>query len=548
MAIQYSTKVSYKYRMLTFALLATLSTNFQIFVSAKSVNHLKVGVYDNPPKIFINEKGNPDGIFIDVLQSVVAKEAIQLEYCYGKWSDLYLLLEQGEIDVLPDMAYSQERDSLFTLSVPVLSSWLQLFTTSESIIHKTIDLNNKRVGVLKASSQEEYIKSKVKNVYNIQYMVHTFDTYTQSVDALKKKQIDALIADRFFYFSELCDQEILPSSVILENSTLHFAFSKKADPEIVDILNKHISLLFNNPTSEIYKSLQKWFNKHRTDYPNSIKWLIAGLSIGLCIFLLFTVVLRARVKAKTKSLNEKNKELLEAKEKAEESNQLKSAFLRNIYHEIRTPMNGILGFINLLDNPQLDEDSKREYIQIINTSSERLLTTINDIIEISRIESHHIEVQLSEVNVSELMNEQYTNFVHKAMNKGLKLKINLQLSTEDTVITTDEKLLSSIFTILLNNSIKFTNNGFIELGSYKENQSLIFYVKDTGIGIPSERLSVIFERFVSANIQLSRPYEGSGLGLAIVKGYLELLKGTIWVESEPNKGSAFYFRLRRNYG
>lgn len=546
MTFQRSIILYFNYRILSLVLLILIGASFPFILSAKSPKHLRVGIYDNPPKIFINEKGLPDGIFIDVLKSVTTGEAIKLEYINSRWSDLYIMLQQGEIDVLPDMAYSQERDSLFTLSVPVLSSWIQVFTTSESIINKTVDLNTKRIGVLKASNQEEYIKKKVNIDNNIQYTVHSFETYTHSVDALKNNQIDALIADRFFYFSEYCDEEILPSGVILQNSTLHFAYSKKANPEYVEVINKNIAQLYNNPQSDFYKSLLKWFNKHRTILPESIKWLIAGLSLCVFIFLLFTVVLRKRVKAKTKSLEEKNKELMLAKEKAEESNQLKSAFLRNMYHEIRTPMNGILGFINLLDNPQLTEENKQEYIGIINKSSERLLNTINDIIEISRIESNQIEVHSSEVDVVELLNELYNNFLAKAANKGLELHYNQQLPTEESVITTDQTIFSNIFTILLNNALKFTNEGSIELGSYIEGHDHVFYVKDTGIGIPSDRLNAIFDRFVSVNLQLSRRYEGSGLGLAIVKGYIELLNGSIWVESEPEKGSIFYFSLRRN--
>lgn len=546
MSIQHSTTRLFICRIKKVVIFVLLLVGYPIVTSAQSSHQLKVGVYDNPPKIFVNEKGNPDGIFIDVLKSVTAHEVITVEYITGKWSELYQMLLQGEIDVLPDMAYSRERDSLFTLSVPVLSSWLQVFTTSESIINKIDDLNNKRIGVLKASSQEEFVKKTIKNNFQIEYRVFSFDTYSQSVQALKNNHFDALIADRFFYFSELCDQEILPSGVILQNSTLHFAFSKKAVPELIEFFNKNLTLLYNNPKSDFYLSLQKWFNKHRTILPDNIKWLIAGLSICVFIFLLFTVVLRERVKARTKSLEEKNQELLVAKVKADESNQLKTAFLRNIYHEIRTPMNGIMGFINLLNNKKLSEEDKQQYIEIINSSSERLLNTINDIIEIARIESNQVEVNPSEVNVVALMDEQFNDFVNKALNKGLKLEYKQQLSTEDAIITTDEKMLKSIFTILLNNAIKFTNKGYIELGSYKEDKNLFFYVRDTGIGIPSDRLTTIFERFVYHDLQLTRPYDGSGLGLAIVKAYLEMLNGTIWVESEPDKGSVFYFKLLRD--
>lgn len=517
-----------------------------VFLQAQEVNtprHLKVGVYDNPPKIFVNKNGNPDGIFIDIIKSIIENEAVTIEYVTGNWSDLFAMLKAGELDILPDMASSRERDSLFHLSTPVLSSWLQVFTTSSSIINKTEDLHNKRIGVLKASSQEEFVKTDIKRDFNIDYTVMSFDTYTQSVIALKNNEIDALIANRFFYFSKLCDHEILPTGVVLQISTLHFAFSKAVNLSVVELFNKKITLLINNPGSAYYRSIQKWFNKHKTIVPIYIKWIIVFLAVSLIVFLLFTVVLRSRVKAKTRILKQQNLELTLAKEKAEESDQLKTVFLQNLSHEIRTPMNGILGFINLLQEPHLNDESQQQYFDLINKSSERLLSTINDIIEISRIESNQLEVNLSSVNISELLESQFNLFQKKAQQKRLDLRLNHQLSPDDSLIVTDETILNGIFSNLVNNALKFTNQGFIEIGCYADHSDRVFYVKDTGIGIQADRTDAIFDRFVHADLKLTRPHEGSGLGLAIVKAYIEKLNGTIWVESEPEKGSVFYFKL-----
>ncbi len=504
---------------------------------------LKVGVYDNPPKIFTDDSGNPDGIFIDIIESVYSPRKIRVEYVSGKWSDLFSMLQKGEIDVLPDMAFSPERDSLFHLSVPVLSSWLQVYTSSSSIINQPADLQGKRIGVLRSSNQEEYVKVAIKRDFDIDYRVITFDTYTQSVEALKNNEIDALIADRFFYFSELCDEEILATGVVLQVSALHFAFSSQSSFWLVDVLNKEISLQYNNPKSVYYQSLQKWFNKHKTKIPESVQWLIAFLSLAFVVFLLFTVTLRARVKSKTLELHLQNNELMKAKEKAEESDRLKTAFLQNLSHEIRTPLNGILGFVNVLQDPHFNDARKNQFTEIINSSSERLLSTINDIVEISKIDAHQVEVNRTSLNLMDILQQHIGQLKEKAAKKGVTLTLNHQLTSENASIEADAVLLNGVISRLLNNALKFTSEGSIEIGAYPEGSYRIVFVKDTGMGIPADRLEAIFERFVNADLKLSRSYDGSGLGLAIVKSYLELMNGSSWVESEVGKGSTFYFKI-----
>ncbi len=243
-------------------------------------------------------------------------------------------------------------------------------------------------------------------------------------------------------------------------------------------------------------------------------------------------------------------ELQKAKEKAEESDRLKSAFLANMSHEIRTPMNGILGFTNLLQQPDLTGEKQQKYIDIIQKSGVRMLNTVNDIIDISRIESGQAELSLSEVNINEQMTYLYSFFKPEAEKKGIKLVFKKDNAVKNHKFITDSDKFNSIVTNLIKNAIKFTEKGFIELGynlkKEKDSDEVQFYVKDSGAGIPKQRQSAIFERFVQADIEDKQAKQGSGLGLAISKAFAEMLGGKIWLDSEEGKGSTFYFTIENN--
>ncbi|MFQ6610019.1 MAG: PAS domain S-box protein, partial [Fidelibacterota bacterium] len=240
-------------------------------------------------------------------------------------------------------------------------------------------------------------------------------------------------------------------------------------------------------------------------------------------------------------------DLKKALEKAQESDRLKSAFLANMSHEIRTPMNGILGFTDLLKAPNLTGDEKDECIQIIEKSGNRMLNTINDIVDISKIEAGMIEVEKSEVSVNNILEGLYNFFVREAGEKGLELKYNPSLSDTESRIVTDQHKLEGILTNLIKNAVKFTEKGSITFGcTLKDTENekcLEFYVTDTGIGIPADIIDAIFNRFEQADMGIARAFEGSGLGLAISKSYVEMLGGSIWVESEEGKGSTFSFTI-----
>ncbi len=249
-------------------------------------------------------------------------------------------------------------------------------------------------------------------------------------------------------------------------------------------------------------------------------------------------------------LKETEKELVNAKQKAEESDKLKSAFLSNMAHEIRTPMNGILGFSALLKAPDLSGEQQQQYIRIIEKSGNRMLNIIDEIIEISKIEAGLMQIDNKDTDLNEKFDFIYAFFKPEAEAKGLKLSIGATMPVKKAIIKTDSLKFYSILTNLIKNAIKYTDKGSIEFGFREVNKKkadqgtwLKFYVKDTGIGIPHERHHAIFERFIQADIADIQARQGAGLGLSIAKAYVELLGGKIWVESLKGKGSTFYFTL-----
>jgi len=236
-------------------------------------------------------------------------------------------------------------------------------------------------------------------------------------------------------------------------------------------------------------------------------------------------------------------ELVHAKEKAEESDRLKSAFLANMSHEIRTPMNGILGFSTLLSRQGVDSEEQASYIKLIEKSSARLFNIINEIIDISKIESGQMELHIVETNINEQLKLAYNLLKPDAEDKGIHLTYHKGLSENDATIKTDSSKLYSILTNLLKNAIKFTDQGSVEIGYSRKGDFLEFYVRDTGVGIPENRLGAIFERFVQADMAVLQARQGAGLGLSIAKAFAEMLGGNIWVNSVVGKGSIFYFTL-----
>jgi len=240
-------------------------------------------------------------------------------------------------------------------------------------------------------------------------------------------------------------------------------------------------------------------------------------------------------------ITEINTELVDAKEKAEESDRLKSAFLANMSHEIRTPMNGIIGFVDLLKEPDLTPEEYIEYLDIISTSGQQLINIINDIIDISKIEAGEVRISERNFSVNNLLNEICLTFKHQAEIKGIQV-IHEQ-SPFDLWIKSDETKIRQIATNLIGNALKFTFKGSINVGYENKGAFIEFFVKDSGIGIPAEFHESVFERFRQVEASLTKKAGGTGLGLSICKALVGILGGNIWLTSVLNEGTTFKFTI-----
>jgi CheY-like chemotaxis protein len=236
-------------------------------------------------------------------------------------------------------------------------------------------------------------------------------------------------------------------------------------------------------------------------------------------------------------------DITERKLAAEESDRLKIAFMANMSHEIRTPMNGILGFSELLKDPQLSGEEQEEYIELIHQSGQRMLNLINDLMDISKIDAKEVKLQKTETSVNQLVRDVEAFFKLEANKKGLHLSCTAGLSDEESIIETDSIKLNQVLTNLIQNAFKFTSKGGIDFGYTRKEKCLEFYVIDSGIGIPAGKKEKIFERFHQADNSLTRNHEGAGLGLSISKALVEMMGGKIRVESVDGAGSTFCFTL-----
>jgi len=313
--------------------------------------------------------------------------------------------------------------------------------------------------------------------------------------------------------------------------TIENAINRKKANEELQLYRQHLEELVQTRTAELVKENEE---RKRTEIilKNQNEEIAALNKKYISLYEALKVV---------------NDELTTAKEKAEESDRLKTAFLANMSHEIRTPMNGIIGFASLLDDEETTIEQRRRYINIINANAEQLLTIISDIIDISKIEANQINITIKECNINYILDEviaQFEAVKEQKQKDEIQLIANKYFDDKNANIKTDEVRLRQILTNLLSNAIKFTDKGFIEMGyKFDDAHFITFYTKDTGIGINPENQKVIFENFRQVEDDYTRKYGGTGLGLAISKGLVNILGGDIWVESNKDNGSTFYFTL-----
>ncbi|MBP8793341.1 MAG: tetratricopeptide repeat-containing sensor histidine kinase [Lutibacter sp.] len=427
---------------------------------------------------------------------------------YSNIGDCYLLLG----DYKKAMLYFEDA---IKLSNKIKYKYL-LPTIYSNIAHTQLKLKNYNLVI-------EYAKKSLDNskdlsishfaYENHKYLSECYEELNDYKNAFKHQKLFKKFSDSVFNSRKF--EQVAKLSVINK---------LEGQEKRIDLLSK------NDEISSLKIQSQKTISKT----------LIISTIILIGVFFL---LIKQRI-AKNKAYN-----LLKIeKEKALESDQLKSAFLANMSHEIRTPMNAIMGFSEFLKNPSLPIEKRIKFVDIINKSGVRLMTIINDIIDISKIESNQLKLEIREINIIQILKdivEIQKNTNPQFLAKNIELKYNNLNEYDVLLLKTDENRFVQIVNNLINNAIKFTDNGFVEVGFIKkihlDKNYIEFYVKDTGCGVSADKFELIFDRFSQAGEHDFKI--GNGLGLSICKGILKLLRGEIWLESKVNVGTTFYFTL-----
>jgi len=522
---------------------------------------LKVGVYENAPKIFVSESGGAAGVFVDVIEYIAESEGWRLEFVPGTWTEGLDRLAAGEIDLMPDVAYTPERARIYSFhKQPVLSSWFQVYARQGSGIRSILDLDGKRISVLDRSVQQEAF-TRLADGIGIKYVLMTLPDYKEAFEVVAKGQADAAITNRFYGLTHAGKLGLEDTAVIFHPTNLYFAAPLRAPRGILDAIDRRLEDMKNDSRSVYYHSLKRWLSEEvRFKLPSWVKMIGLVAAVTLSLTLLGLFVLEKRVKARTRELMQLNLEMEERivartaelaveKDKAQAADRIKSAFLATMSHELRTPLNSIIGFTGILLQGlagPLNEEQRKQ-MTMVQGSARHLLALINDVLDISKIEAGQLTLSVASFPLRPSIEKTVHLVAPLAEKKGLNLQLDIAPDVETA--KTDQRRFEQVLLNLLNNAVKFTEKGHIRIDCRRKDGLYLINVSDTGIGIKPEQMSTLFKPFHQIDTGLTRKYEGTGLGLSICRKIVEMMGGDITVESRWGEGSTFTVRFpgeRRN--
>lgn len=536
------------FQQVLFLILALIMSVPSVQADARIV---RVGVYENAPKVFTNESGTPSGIFIDIIKHIAETEGWDVKYVSGTWTEGLDRLKKAEIDLMPDVAYTADRNKIYSFhKVPVLSSWYQVYAPRGHNIRSILDLNGKKLVVLNRSVQQAAFAHLSKG-FGLNVTLIPMEDYKQSFEMVAAGKADAAITNKFYGNMHSKKYRLEDTAVVFEPSDLFFAAPKNINTDLLNSIDHHLSILKKAPQSLYYTSLKHWTSEEIPfQIPVWLKILLVVIGILLPLTLIGRMILKHQVNERTrelKTINEemeqriiqRTEELAVATEKAQSADRLKSAFLASMSHELRTPLNSIIGFTGMvlqgLAGPLNEEQTKQ--LAMVRNSAHHLLNLINDVLDISKIEAGQLVLMSDNFNLKESIE----NTMKIVSPLAAKKNVRLYSETSDNIseFHGDKRRIEQIMINLLGNAIKFTDTGDIRLRCHSDDNAIVLSVEDTGIGIKQDNMDLIFETFRQIDTGIARVQEGSGLGLNITKKLVEKMGGSIRVKSEWGKDSTF---------
>lgn len=489
-----------------------------------------------PPYQFTDTNGNMSGVFIDLLDLMEEKMNYKFKrVVYKEWVELYKDAKDKKVDLILEIQQTKEREIFFSFYSRLSESNFVIVTqTDKNYGNNLKDYYDKKVTIPKNYAIQEFLMKNEKGL----------PIYTEINDLTCMLKVSEGVYDAFIGPRPVVNYYIKTQNIknlkIAGKSGYDYISSiavQKDNKTLNDIIRKVTNSISDKEKEEIFDN---WlFSIFTPFYRKANFWMglvIAVFSIALSIFLL-NRYLKYLIKQKTK-------ELVIARDLAEESNRLKTAFIHNISHEVRTPMNGILGFSKLLSEKGVTATKQKEYSKIIIESSNQLIQIIDNIIEISQLQTNQVRTNLQETDFNELIQTLNQEFVDRADRKKLNFLIQNKVKNDQSLILIDKIKLYKILYNLIDNAIKFTpENGSIEISCISEGDSLKIAIKDTGIGIKQEDQEMIFVDFSQSKKEVTKSYDGLGLGLSIAQKNAKLIQGNISFTSRPEEGSIFLLTI-----
>lgn len=571
-----------------FLLLLLVCICFPLMALSQDISGtLRVGIYQNQPKIFIDEKGQASGFWPDLIEFIARQEGWKIQYVLGTWEECLQKLEKGEIDIMPDVAYTEERAGRFVFSnKPVYTSWSRVYANRNVRIDSILDLEWKTVAVLKGSVNvegPEGIKRLIM-AYDIDCEFIEVESYKAVFDTVSRGLADAGVVSKDFGNLFETEYKVNRTPVIFQPSLLYFCFPKGSDltNSLMPVIDSYIVRLKADNKSIYYRSMEKLLSvkpQERTDIPAWLLWLLIAFGGLILFFGSGSYILRKQVDVKirelkqeivlhkeaqrkleeykshledmvlerTAELEQKHRELSEANVRLQEIDRLKSIFLASMSHELRTPLNSIIGFTGIMLKGmagKLNPEQEKQ-MNIVKNSATHLLNLINDILDISKIEAGRVELILEEFHLADIIDEVVRSFATIAGEKGLQISADVR---QDAVLFNDKRRVKQVLMNLLSNAVKFTEKGSVSVyTNVIDGGNVEVHVIDTGIGIKDEDMQRLFEPFQQVGVSLTKRHEGTGLGLYLTKKLSELLGGKIGATSRYGQGSEFIFTVPLRY-
>ena len=525
-----------------------------LFVQGYGQNNIKIGVYDNPPKIFINDNGQPDGFFIDLISELSNRLNFTPEYINVTWPGGLDMLEAGEIDIMPDMLMKDERKGQYYLNhITILENWASIY------IHKgdkpeyyTLqDLKGKSIAVLNDDNNYLTLKTQLAK-QNINVRFAEYKDYASVLQAVSSKRASMGLVSYYFGKFNASDYEVQELQIVVNPATIHLAAMPGKHNDLLDNVDKQLVKMKENKDSIYYELIDKWLNTDKIyRFPRWLSILLILLSGILLIFIVLLASLVAKLRQNARNLDEANNVLtdeIHQKNKVEGSLRKNNEQLASINHSLdhlvyqlshnlRGPIASVIGLTNLLKH-DMPPASNTSYIDKMEESMSRLDTIIRDILDYYK--NSRSEIVQQEIDWEAIVKDIYSSVEYLQSDKPIDLQVHID---QKASFTCDGQKVKSILHNLISNAIKYhdprKDDRFINVeGTINENWANLT-VSDNGMGIPGELHDKVFNMFFRGTDKS----QGAGLGLYIVKETMKRLKGKLEVESKVGKGSRFHLKI-----